>query len=208
MSQIGQDKLIAERFKFPFESVESCAWTLTHFFKAELGKRGVDRLASELDAATENHINNVSRWLVEGEKSALLMAGSVGNGKTTMLNAVCRMCNKIYYSNWSVARKAWVWHNALDIVGGYNNELFSVCQHTEWLAIDDLGQEPAEIQNYGTVVYPIRDLLLYRYENNLLTLMTTNLKPSDLRKRYGDRVADRLNEMCQVEFYQEPSYRK
>lgn len=161
----------------------------------------------KLDDATKAHIENVSRWLVEGDSPALMLAGDVGNGKTTMLDAVCRMCNKIYYSNWSPERKAWVWYNALDITNAYGEERYDTCRMTEWLAIDDLGQEPAEIQNFGTVVYPMRDLLLYRYERNLLTLITTNLKPSDLRQRYGGRVADRLNEMCQVEFYMEPTFR-
>ena len=208
VSQIGQGQTLGERFKFPFDAVESCEWTLSHFYIAELRRRGKEITDETLDEPTKAHIKNISTWLVEGKKSAILLAGNVGNGKTTMLEAVCKMCNKIFYSNWSGDRKAWVWQNALDIANSFGEEKYETCRQAEWLAIDDLGQEPAEIQNYGTVCYPIRDLLLYRYERNLLTLMTTNLKPSDIRQRYGGRVADRLNEMCQVEFYEESSYRR
>ncbi len=37
--------------------------------------------------------------------------------------------------------------------------------------------------------------------------MTTNLTPEGIRKRYGDRIADRLNEMAIVIPFKNPSYR-
>ena len=37
--------------------------------------------------------------------------------------------------------------------------------------------------------------------------MTTNLTPDGIRKRYGDQIADRLNEMAVVIPFKNPSYR-
>ena len=63
------------------------------------------------------------------------------------------------------------------------------------LGIDDLGTEPSEVLDYGNVYTPVIDLLTKRYEEQLFTVITTNLTPQQIREHYGDRIADRLNEM-------------
>lgn len=45
----------------------------------------------------------------------------------------------------------------------------------EILAIDDLGTEPREIIEYGNVLSPIIDLISYRYEHQLPTIIISNL---------------------------------
>lgn len=59
----------------------------------------------------------------------------------------------------------------------------------------------------GNVVGPIVELLTKRYDEQLFTIMTTNLTPEGIRKRYGDRIADRLNEMTIVIPFKNPTYR-
>lgn len=59
----------------------------------------------------------------------------------------------------------------------------------------------------GNIITPIIDLLTKRYEAQLFTIVTTNLDPKDIRKRYGDRIADRLNEMMAKIVYRNPTYR-
>ena len=53
----------------------------------------------------------------------------------------------------------------------------------------------------------ILELLTRRYDEQLFTLLTTNLTPEGIRKRYGDRIADRLSEMAVVIPFKNPSYR-
>lgn len=77
----------------------------------------------------------------------------------------------------------------------------------DMLAIDDLGTEPVEVMDYGNIITPVIDLLTKRYEAQLFTNVTTNLDPKDIRKRYGDRIADRLNEMMAKIVYRNPTYR-
>ncbi len=77
----------------------------------------------------------------------------------------------------------------------------------DMLAIDDLGTEPVEVMDYGNIMTPVIDLLTKRYEAQLFTIVTTNLDPKDIRKRYGDRIADRLNEMMAKIVYRNPTYR-
>lgn len=61
------------------------------------------------------------------------------------------------------------------------------------LAIDDLDTEPVEVMDYGNIITPVINLLTKRYEAHLFTIVTTNLYPKEIHKRYGDRIADRLN---------------
>ena len=78
----------------------------------------------------------------------------------------------------------------------------------ELLAIDDLGKEPTEVLDYGNVLNPVIDILEYRYNRQLFTVVTTNLTPKEIREKYGARIADRFNEMLHVIRFQDISYRK
>ena len=52
-----------------------------------------------------------------------------------------------------------------------------------------------------------RDILSYRYNRMLFTMITTNLTPPQIRTVYGVRIADRFNEMMLVLPYKNPSFR-
>ena len=75
------------------------------------------------------------------------------------------------------------------------------------LGIDDLGTEPLEVLDYGNVLNPVVDLLMKRYDEQLFTLITTNLRPQEIREKYGERMADRFNEMMEKIIYKNVSYR-
>ena len=67
--------------------------------------------------------------------------------------------------------------------------------------------EPTEVVEYGNVLNPIIDLIEYRYLRQLFTLVTTNLTAEQIRKKYGNRIADRFNEMLEVIVFKNQSYR-
>lgn len=66
------------------------------------------------------------------------------------------------------------------------------------LVIDDLGTEPQTYNQYGNIRNPMAELLEERYAvwPKIRTYITTNLSPSEIEERYGERVASRLEEMC------------
>jgi DNA replication protein DnaC len=41
----------------------------------------------------------------------------------------------------------------------------------------------------------------------LFTIITTNLTPAEIREKYGDRIADRMNEMMVKIIFNNPTYR-
>jgi hypothetical protein len=58
-----------------------------------------------------------------------------------------------------------------------------------FLVIDDLGRELSAIDTALT------KLLQYRLEGNRATVLTTNMTLAEMRPAYGDRLADRINEV-------------
>ena len=85
---------------------------------------------------------------------------------------------------------------------------FNDLRRKSMLAIDDMGKEPAEVLDYGNVTNPVIDMIEYRYHHQLFTVITTNLDPEQIKKKYGTRVADRFREMLHVIVFQDISYRR
>ena len=85
---------------------------------------------------------------------------------------------------------------------------FTLIKNKPLLGIDDLGNEPVEILDYGNPIHPIIRLIEYRYINQSFTFITTNLTAKEIRTKYGDRIADRFNEMLHVIIFEDGSYRK
>ena len=86
------------------------------------------------------------------------------------------------------------------------------------LGIDDLGTEAIIVKSYGNEFSPLAELIAARYSSRLFTVITTNLsvvadsqgmEVDELQKTYGDRIFDRLREMCNTIRYdgEQPSYR-
>ena len=81
-------------------------------------------------------------------------------------------------------------------------------KNQELLFIDDIGTEPASVKRWGNEFSPVLELLYARYDRQLFTIATSNLKDSDFGERYGIRIADRMEEMFERIYYQNKSYRK
>jgi DNA replication protein DnaC len=81
-------------------------------------------------------------------------------------------------------------------------------KNQELLFVDDIGTEPASVKSWGNEFSPVTELIYARYDRQLFTIATSNLKDTDFGERYGSRISDRLEEMFERVFYQNKSYRK
>lgn len=161
-----------------------------------------------MDDATEGHIIRMASWLTDHKDNhfGVMMIGGVGSGKTTLLRALERG----YWLMMQDETYDYQREYRLDIVNA--KQLTDTNKTWQKLGIDELGVEPVEVQNYGNITTPSSDVLTYRYDRRLPTFVTTNLaqRPEDgetLRQRYGDRLADRFNEMFFVIGFYNQSYR-
>lgn len=78
----------------------------------------------------------------------------------------------------------------------------------KYLFLDELGSEPERCQSYGTDYTPVQNLISYRYDRKLPTIVPTNLADDKILDRYGPRMMDRINEMFSILRFKGDSYRK
>lgn len=163
-------------------------------YKYQVEKRGGEL---KLDEETVSHLESVMRWIFERNERGLILSGTVGNGKTTMLRSLAALLPDAGY------------FTSLQIFDQMvkNGDLLFTNQY-KVLLIDDLGVEPPVWCNYGENRHPLAELLYMRYERNATTIFATNLGLPELEERYGERVVDRLKEMFVCLEYKAESYRK
>ena len=148
--------------------------------------------------------------LTSGKRSGVVLCGTCGNGKTTMMRAFQNLLNVLrlpddYHKKTYGMPVVNAGHIAHLCRSDYERFL-NLC-NTEMLGIDDMGTEPLEVQEFGNIHRPMVDLLTRRYENGTFTFITTNLVPQQIRDLYGERIADRLNEMADKIIFKNPSFR-
>ncbi len=213
------------RYRLPFTE-EGIAPLLADAYSAQVASRNC---TFSDDDATRRNLRRVARWLTSADtKPMLMLYGGVGNGKTTMARAIALLSSSLRSAYEEASRnerdtkradalyiqatriRVPVIRTAQDIasLAGSRREEYEAVVRRGFLIVDDLGCEPAVVKNYGTEVTPVTDLIYKRYDEMSPTVVTTNLTKSAIREIYGDRVADRFNEVFETIGYQEGSYRR
>ena len=159
--------------------------------------------------AMMSYITQAAHWLTTTRHPGLMLCGTPGNGKTTIVMGIIQLVDTMVlrdYAGEQVDFHIFTAQRIVDMaredVRGYRR----LCNRYA-LAIDDFGAEPAEVVEYGNIKSPLTELLYLRYTMQLPTIITTNTGNRLIRQRYGDRIADRFNEMMQVIICQDESYR-
>lgn len=202
-----QRKIMKPRFMLPI-SAEQAYDCLLAATMAELEYR--HRSFYENDDA-KAQLRQMARWLTSGSsKFGMLMCGECGNGKNTLLKAFQQLLNILAipipdgHGNYGIqiTDAKYVAHLART-----DNSAFLQLSQKDMLGIDDPGTESQEVMDFGNVVTPVIDLLTKRHDEQLFTIITTNLTPKQIREHYGDRIAERLNEMVEKIVFTNNSYR-
>lgn len=196
MKSVSEKIPRTEKFPVPLpESQERMAGMLLGAYGAVVMSRDMDL---QMDDATVSKVEKVVKWMYESRRRGLLLCGTLGNGKTTMLRAIRNLIGtKVVY---------------LEAQAVYDhfrkNQCFPDIPGDAVLLIDDLGVEPPTYNDFGEIRYPLTELLMRRYKGNLTTVIATNKTFEQIGETYGDRLQDRMREMFAVIKYVEPSYRK
>ncbi|WP_235782336.1 hypothetical protein [Phocaeicola paurosaccharolyticus] len=207
MYRLLHQRSIKERFRLPLSKDDARA-ALKTAVQAEVQHRHREFITNEafekqLDCMAENLTSNNGKF-------GIALCGYCGNGKTTCVKALQQLINALQihdsYDNSTYGLRIMTaneiaWKNKNDFSSWERIKTIPL------LAIDDLGTEPREILDYGNVLNPIVDLLTKRYDEQLFTIFTTNLTLVQIREKYGDRIADRLNEMMDIIEFTNPTYR-
>lgn len=150
-------------------------------------------------------------------KCGILLCGNCGNGKTTSMNAFVSVCKYLDAKFRHEQMNQYKFPKGLDIQVTTARRLTQVAKdetamndakRANVLCIDDIGLEPTEVLDYGNAINPVIEIIEHRYRQQLFTFITTNLTPKQIREKYGDRVADRFNEIMKCIVYDNPTFRK
>lgn len=133
-----------------------------------------------------DEIKNIIKNYVLNPKS-LYIAGPIGTGKSTLATLICMLI----YQRFLILPK-YIYSNQLTKLIINDIDKYDEIKTAGVLVIDDLGVEYAsefQIANYD-------ELIEYRWSNNMITIITSNVKLEDLKLRAGwERIADRLNDV-------------
>lgn len=159
----------------------------------------------------KSQLSKMAKWLTSNDsKFGILLCGECGNGKSTVLKAFQQLLNLLAIpaadggGNYGIQITD---AKHITFLGKTDYPAFMKITKRDMLGIDDIGTEPVEVMDYGNIVTPVIDLLTKRYDDQLFTIITTNLTPKQIREHYGDRIADRLNEMFEKIVFKNGSYR-
>lgn len=206
LSRLKAQKTMRVPFKLPFNETD-VEKMLCAAVEQEVIARGKVFKHTE---SVQAQVGRLAKALTTDEKFGIMLCGTCGNGKSTMMRALQSLLNVLglrnSYNN-RIGLRILDSKQIAHICRSNHDEFLRLCQ-TELLGIDDMGIESVEVQEFGNVYTPMIDLLTRRYESRLFTFITTNLIPSQIRERYGDRIADRLNEMMEKIIFDNPTFRQ
>lgn len=220
--------IIAEFRRSPAESRELYQQELRRRIAERSQAAGVDvpyrlqKLGVPADAVLairnpfDNAALNAAKRLIGAPKDLvrlLLLAGPKGCGKTTA--GAFALADFVRHWEWDSqpsggrANDPCMWVNAAEVTlqqdfGRVSPDWLEGLRRCHFLVVDDLGHDATE-QGMAALT----SLLLHRHEKQRRTVVTCNLSPEGLKKRYGDAWYDRVRSAAIVpDLRQEKSLRK
>ena len=194
--------------RFDFQATDSYP-DLVELYKLALSKRGKE---FQSDSQLLGNLKSVAKWIESGNTS-LLLIGSPGTGKTITTSVV-----KMYIEAQRGRNQYGVWipeycvglFSASDLYNeARENKLSDKPKKVRYAAIDDLGSEPgATAKVFGADINPIIDIVHSRYNEQKVTILSSNLSMTEIEKAYGARFADRLYEQYDRVIFNYDSFRR
>jgi len=129
--------------------------------------------------------------LFEGDlEKGILLLGTIGSGKTIIMQTFCSLFNTISPRKRIMIIKArTLWETVKETPDQFN------FYKKRPLYIDDIGKEPLTVKNFGNEINPMAELLSLRYDEGAFTYATGNYNLNTLTGFYGETITDRMKDM-------------
>lgn len=191
---------------------ESAFDLIDYHYQAEVWKR------HDTFERTDSYVEQINEFakaltLTEKESShfGVFISGLCGNGKTTLIKAFRSAVSDLDKTYNAFAEDMQKTHKRYDVniiearklthLAKKEDDMYYKLMDCNILCIDDCGIEPAETMSWGNVMSPVEEILEYRYEKQLFTVITSNLTPPEFSAKYGGRIKSRLlGMMYQIAF--------
>lgn len=198
-------RIMSPRFRLSMPKNIAVKLLTTAYF-TEVNSRGISYKSSKaLDGLFEVIAGDLT---AERGCNGMLFIGTCGSGKSTMLRAIHSMTRVLNEANAAQFPNILAIKEAKEIVVQCQKHSDIVINGEQpLLGIDDFGDEPKEVNDYGNVRTPLVDLLEYRYDRQKFTIITSNLTMDEIKKKYGVRILNRFAEMGRFYIFPQKSYR-
>ena len=145
----------------------------------------------EIQDHIARYISNM-KWQRLENLGGLCLFGSNGVGKTMIACIVAKEAYKFRYSTRRVtfveymSKYTLVWGaRSIEEKESAEDDLYNNYKAVEFLVLEEVGKE---VDSKASAPI-LEDLLRYREDNSLVTIICTNLSPKDLENRYGVSIA-------------------
>ena len=231
LGQTPTERRILPLLLMNYDEVEQL---LTAIFSHRVRADGKD---FKCDDFTKNNLKIASKWLYGGSKTFLVLYGTYGTGKTTLIESI-RQFYRTYKEvkereirdsggvSWLTPEKDKQLHqleihtpreieyymatDLTDIILAENDKKspkFDGICKSRFLVVDEFGREPKTVKNYGNDTTPLATLINIRDKLGLPTILATNMQMGEIQQMYTDYVFDRLLGAGAFIHYEQKSYR-
>lgn len=135
----------------------------------------------------------------------LWLWGSIGTGKTSIIKILREFDARTKGRNdFGYYKGGFNVISASTVISQFSrlglDGIDTYCFKKNTCAFDEIGREPNPAKYYGTEMNVMQYVFQMRYDMryDCLTHVTTNLNPNEIATKYGDYIADRVNEMFNV----------
>jgi DNA replication protein DnaC len=153
----------------------------------------VTQIDAKVVRTVRRYVDTLDERLGEGE--GIWFQGDVGTGKTTLAMLISGEALRHSHSVaiYSLPRLLGLLRETFsDASESSLSQLLDRLAAVELLHIDDVGAE----QTSPWVLEQLYTIVNTRYEDGRAMVLTTNLKPEELREQIGERTVSRITEMC------------
>ena len=160
--------------------------------------------------AAEELCRKLTAWLYGGGRfNSLLIFGGVGTGKTTLVEALFSTLRTLADMGVGFNLKMRVKAPQIANEGKLQDGLLDSLMETKGLIIYDLGSEAPVVKIYGSEWRPMETLIKRRSDDQLPTIVTTNLSLEQIERQYDShRMADVLAQYDRITIETKSSFRR
>lgn len=164
----------------------------------------------ETSGRAEELCRKITAWLYGGGRfNSLLIFGGVGTGKTTLVEALFATLRTLSEQGVGFNLKMRVRAPQVANENRLQDGLLDSLMETKGLIIDDLGSEAPVVKIYGSEWRPMETLIKRRSDDQLPTIVTTNLSLEQIERQYNSpRMADVLAQYDRITIDTQASYRR
>ena len=161
-------------------------------------------------SSADDLCEKLTGWLYGRRRfNSLLIRGGTGSGKTTLVEALYATLQKLGELSVGFNLRMRVRAPKLNDEDLLQDGFIDTLSETKGLVIDDMGSESPIVKIYGSEIHPMETVIKRRSDDQLPTIITTNLSMEDIERQYNSaRLVSVLSQYDKITISNPKDFRK